>query len=154
MLADRVTFEVSRFADKDAIVVHEAGSVVLHGFDFDANGGRELFFYYGAHLGSGVGTAAGVKLARPNRQVICLVGDGSFVFGPTALWNMARLELPVITVVYKGASSCTTTSAARTWTWRASPRASGSKRRSLARPRSCARRSAARARRPSTASPT
>jgi len=47
-----------------------------------------------------VGTAAGVKLARPNRQVICLVGDGSFVFGPTALWNMARLELPVITVVY------------------------------------------------------
>jgi thiamine pyrophosphate-dependent acetolactate synthase large subunit-like protein len=32
--------------------------------------------------------------------VICLVGDGSFIFGPTALWNMARLELPVITVVY------------------------------------------------------
>ncbi|MBW8863240.1 MAG: thiamine pyrophosphate-binding protein, partial [Acidobacteria bacterium] len=55
---------------------------------------------YGAHLGSGVGTAAGVKLARPKRQVICLTGDGSFIFGPTALWNMARLELPVITVVY------------------------------------------------------
>jgi thiamine pyrophosphate-dependent acetolactate synthase large subunit-like protein len=100
MLADRVTEEIARFADRDAIIVHEAGSVVLHGFDFDPNGGRELFFYYGAHLGSGVGTAAGVKLARPDRQVICLVGDGSFVFGPTALWNMARLELPVITVVY------------------------------------------------------
>jgi len=100
MLADRVTSEIAQFADKDAIVVHEAGSVVLHGFDFNPEGGRELFFYYGAHLGSGVGTAAGVKLARPNQQVICLVGDGSFVFGPTALWNMARLELPVITVVY------------------------------------------------------
>src|SRR3989441_2038293 len=100
MLADRVTSEVAQFADRDAIIVHEAGSVVLHGFDFNPLGGRELFFYYGAHLGSGVGTAAGVKLARPNQQVICLVGDGSFVFGPTALWNMARLELPVITVVY------------------------------------------------------
>ena len=100
MLADRVTREVAQFADKDAIIVHEAGSVVLHGFDFNPAGGRELFFYYGAHLGSGVGTAAGVKLARPSRQVICLVGDGGFVFGPTALWNMARLELPVITVVY------------------------------------------------------
>jgi len=100
MLADRVTWEVARFADKDAIIVHEAGSVVLHGFEFNPEGGRELFFYYGAHLGSGVGTAAGVKLARPNQQVICLVGDGSFVFGPSALWNMARLELPVITVVY------------------------------------------------------
>jgi thiamine pyrophosphate-dependent acetolactate synthase large subunit-like protein len=74
--------------------------VTLQGFDFNPEGGRELFYYYGAHLGSGVGTAAGVKLARPKRQVICLVGDGSFVFGPTALWNMARLELPVVTVVY------------------------------------------------------
>jgi acetolactate synthase I/II/III large subunit len=100
MLADRVTREVAQFADPDAIIVHEAGSVALHGFDFNPQNGRELFFYYGAHLGSGVGTAAGVKLARPERQVICLVGDGSFVFGPTALWNMARLELPVITVVY------------------------------------------------------
>jgi thiamine pyrophosphate-dependent acetolactate synthase large subunit-like protein len=100
MLADRVTSEIAQFADKDAIIVHEAGSVVLHGFNFNPIGGRELFFYYGAHLGSGVGTAAGVKLARPNQQVICLVGDGSFIFGPTALWNMARLELPVITVVY------------------------------------------------------
>jgi thiamine pyrophosphate-dependent acetolactate synthase large subunit-like protein len=99
-LADRLTYEVAQFADKDAIVVHEAGSIGFHSFEFNPLGGRELFFYYGAHLGSGVGTAAGVKLARPNQQVICLVGDGSFIFGPTALWNMARLELPVITIVY------------------------------------------------------
>ena len=100
MLADRVTWEVAQFADRDAIVVHEAGSVAAHSFNFNPEGGRELFYYLGAHLGSGVGTAAGVQLARPKRQVICLVGDGSFVFGPTALWNMARLELPVITIVY------------------------------------------------------
>jgi thiamine pyrophosphate-dependent acetolactate synthase large subunit-like protein len=100
MIADRLTWEVAQFADRDAIIVHEAGSVNLHSFDFNPAGGRELFYYYGAHLGSGVGTAAGVKLARPNQQVICLVGDGSFIFGPTALWNMARLELPVITIVY------------------------------------------------------
>src|SRR4029078_7380470 len=48
----------------------------------------------------GVGTAAGVALARPGKQVICLMGDGSFLFGPTALWNMARLQLPVTVVVY------------------------------------------------------
>lgn len=100
LLADRLTYEMAQFADKDAIVIHEAGSIGFHSFGFNPLGGRELFFYYGSHLGSGVGTAAGVKLARPNQQVICLVGDGSFIFGPTALWNMARLELPVITVVY------------------------------------------------------
>jgi thiamine pyrophosphate-dependent acetolactate synthase large subunit-like protein len=100
MIADRVTWEVAQFADRDAIVVHEAGSVGLHSFGFNPDGGRELFYYMGAHLGSGVGTAAGVKLARPKQQVICLSGDGSFIFGPTALWNMARLELPVIIVIY------------------------------------------------------
>jgi benzoylformate decarboxylase len=100
LIADRVTFEIARFADPDAIIVNEAGSAAMHGFDFDPTGGRELFYYYGSHLGSGVGTAAGVKLARPRQQVICLVGDGSFIFGPTALWNMARLGLPVIVVVY------------------------------------------------------
>jgi len=100
MIPDRVTFEVAKFVDRNAIIVHEAGAVALHSFNFDPDGGNELFFYYGSHLGSGVGTAAGVKLARPQQQVVCLVGDGSFLFGPTALWNMARLELPVITVVY------------------------------------------------------
>src|SRR6267154_1016640 len=79
IITDRLTWEIAQFADPDAIIVHEAGSVALHSFDFNPMGGRELFFYYGAHLGSGVGTAAGVKLARPNQQVICMVGDGSFI---------------------------------------------------------------------------
>ncbi len=99
--ADRLTYEVARWADKDAIIVHEAGSVDIGPFfEFDPRGGREMFFYYGGHLGSGVGKAAGIQLARPKQQVVCLVGDGSFIFGPTALWNMARLELPVVVVVY------------------------------------------------------
>ncbi len=99
--ADRLTWEVAQWADRDAIVVLEAGSVSIdHSFEFDPRGGRDLFFYYAAHLGTGIGTAAGVSLARPGKQVICLVGDGSFIFGPTALWNMARLQLPVTTIVY------------------------------------------------------
>ena len=101
ILSDRVTYEVAAFADKDAIIVDDAGSIGrAHSLVYDPINGRERFFYFGAHLGTGVGTAAGVQLARPGRQVICLVGDGTFVFGPTALWNMARLELPVITIVY------------------------------------------------------
>jgi thiamine pyrophosphate-dependent acetolactate synthase large subunit-like protein len=100
LIADRVTWEIAKFADPDAIIIQEAGAHSIHSFDFNPIGGREVFFYYGGHLGSGVGTAAGVKLARPNQQVIALIGDGSFIFGPTALWNMARLELPVITVIY------------------------------------------------------
>ena len=100
LLPDRVTYEVAQFADKNAVIVDEAGSIGMHSFDFDPLGGREHFYFYSGYLGSGVGLSAGMKLARPNQQVICLVGDGAFIFGPTALWNMARLELPVLVVVY------------------------------------------------------
>lgn len=101
LLASRLTYELTRFADEDAIIVDETESVgAKHMFGFNPLGGREYIRSHYGHLGSGVGTAAGVKLARPNQQVICMTGDGGFLFGPTALWNMARLELPVIVVVY------------------------------------------------------
>jgi thiamine pyrophosphate-dependent acetolactate synthase large subunit-like protein len=101
LLSDRLTYEIAQFADQKAIVVDEAGSIGgKHFFDFNPLGGRELFSFHGGHLGSGVGRSAGIKLARPDQEVICLVGDGAFIFGPTALWNMARLGLGVIVVVY------------------------------------------------------
>ena len=101
MLSDRLTYEIAQFADKDAIIVDEAGGTGgKQFFDFNPLGGREHFAYYAAHLGGATGKAAGVKLARPKHQVIALAGDGAFIFGPTALWNMARLELPVIVVIY------------------------------------------------------
>ena len=101
ILSERVTYEVAQFADQDAIIVDEAGSVGgKQFFDFNPMGGMEHFYFYAGHLGGAVGKAAGVKLARPKQQVIALVGDGALIFGPTALWNMARLELPVIVVVY------------------------------------------------------
>ena len=104
MVTDRITYEIAQFADEDALIVSEASVGGMHTFGFNPLGGRELFSRYAGHLGGATGKAAGVKLARPKRQVICLAGDGAFVFGPTALWNMARLGLPVIVVVYNNHS--------------------------------------------------
>jgi thiamine pyrophosphate-dependent acetolactate synthase large subunit-like protein len=59
----------------------------------------------GGALGWGVGTALGVKLAQPDRQVVALQGDGSFMFGQAeSLWTMARYEVPVIVVVFNNRS--------------------------------------------------
>jgi thiamine pyrophosphate-dependent acetolactate synthase large subunit-like protein len=104
MISDRVTYEIAQFADKDACFVDESSVGGKHFLDFNPLGGREWFHRYAGHLGGATGKAAGVKLARPNQQVICLAGDGAFVFGPTGLWNMARLELPTIVVVYNNHS--------------------------------------------------
>ena len=59
----------------------------------------------GSGLGWGLGAGLGVKLARPDQQVISLVGDGSFVFGaPTAaLWAMEVQNAPVMVVIFNNA---------------------------------------------------
>ena len=54
-----------------------------------------------AGLGWGAGAALGVKLAEPDRQVIAVLGDGSYLFAnPVAVHHASRLHrLPVLFVV-------------------------------------------------------
>jgi acetolactate synthase-1/2/3 large subunit len=53
-------------------------------------------------LGWGLGAALGAKLASPDRDVICCVGDGAYIFGsPTASHFVSRAyDLPVLFVVF------------------------------------------------------
>ena len=55
----------------------------------------------GGGLGFSGGAALGVKLARPDRRVVQIVGDGSFHFSaPTAVYAVAQqYRLPIFTVV-------------------------------------------------------
>lgn len=58
-----------------------------------------------AGLGWGLGGAVGVKLASPDRRVVTVVGDGSFMFGvPTAALTLAaEAEAPILAVVLNNA---------------------------------------------------
>jgi benzoylformate decarboxylase len=51
-----------------------------------------------------MGAALGIKLARPEREVIAVMGDGAFQFGPQALWVAARYQIPVTYVVINNES--------------------------------------------------
>ncbi|HKA44523.1 MAG TPA: thiamine pyrophosphate-requiring protein [Burkholderiales bacterium] len=55
----------------------------------------------GSGLGFSGGMALGVKLARPNRRVVQIVGDGSFHFStPDSVYSVAQeYHLPIFTVV-------------------------------------------------------
>ena len=56
-------------------------------------------------LGWGMAAAFGVKLARPDRPVVSVVGDGSFCFsGPQPLWSQARYQEPIINIVLNNQS--------------------------------------------------
>jgi len=53
----------------------------------------------GGGLGWGLPAALGVSLGRDREPVVAVVGDGSFLYSPQALWTAAREGLPVVAVV-------------------------------------------------------
>ena len=57
------------------------------------------YFCRGGGLGWGVPAALGVKLARPEQPVLCIVGDGSILYSVQALWTAAAEGLPVVVAV-------------------------------------------------------
>jgi benzoylformate decarboxylase len=47
-------------------------------------------------LGWAMPAAVGLKLASPERPVVCAIGDGSAMYSVQALWTAARYEVPVV----------------------------------------------------------
>ena len=64
-----------------------------------STGGRQYFHNRGGALGWGMPAAIGVSLAHDHAPVLCLVGDGSAMYSPQALWSAVHEEVPVVFVV-------------------------------------------------------
>ncbi|HEY3730807.1 MAG TPA: benzoylformate decarboxylase [Steroidobacteraceae bacterium] len=50
-------------------------------------------------LGHGLPAAVGVALARPERRVIALIGDGSSMYSIQGLWSAAELAVPMTFII-------------------------------------------------------
>ena len=97
----RVYAELAPMLDRDAVVVIDAG-------DFGSYAGRVIDSYlpgcwldsgpFGC-LGSGPGYALAAKLARPQRQVVLLQGDGAFGFSGMEWDTLVRHNVPVVSVI-------------------------------------------------------
>lgn len=97
----RVYAELAPLLDRDAIVVIDAG-------DFGSYAGRVIDSYlpgcwldsgpFGC-LGSGPGYALAARLARPDRQVVLLQGDGAFGFSGMEWDTLVRHGVPVVSVI-------------------------------------------------------
>lgn len=90
---------VNQVKQADAIIVNELG-VILDVLDLTV-AGTYITSSHAGGLGLGLGAALGAKLAKPDREVILLVGNGSYMFGnPTPAHYVASAEcLPTLTVV-------------------------------------------------------
>jgi acetolactate synthase-1/2/3 large subunit len=54
----------------------------------------------GGAIGWGLPAAVGAAIACPDRQVLCLEGDGSAMYTIQSLWTMAREHLDVTVVIF------------------------------------------------------
>ncbi len=97
----RVYAELASVLDRDAIIIGDGG-------DFVSYAGRVVNSYqpgcwldpgpFGC-LGSGPGYALAAKLARPDRQVVLLLGDGAFGFAGMDFDTLARHGVNVVGVM-------------------------------------------------------
>src|SRR5262249_56599005 len=98
----RLLLTLDETLDDDAIVVEEVGTEdwVLRSFSFAEGKKTKIGRTLGRSLGWGVSASIGVKLARPDQQVVALQGDGGFLYGQSdALWSMSRYDAPIIVIV-------------------------------------------------------
>jgi acetolactate synthase-1/2/3 large subunit len=97
----RLYAELGAVLDRDAIVIGDGG-------DFVSYAGRVIDSYqpgcwldpgpFGC-LGTGPGYALAAKLARPDRQVVLLLGDGAFGFSGMEFDTLARHGVNVVGVM-------------------------------------------------------
>ena len=87
--------------DKNAIIVSENLTGKFDSFRFGFREDEQMHLgNSGSSLGWGIGASIGAKLAAPDRQVVCSIGDGSVMYSSSGFWTQARYHIPILTVVW------------------------------------------------------
>ena len=94
----RAIKELREFLDRDAIVTHDIGiSQIWSAQLFDAYEPRTYLVTGGAGpMGWGLGAAIAAKLAKPERQCVNFVGDGSLCMSLQDLATAAMFDIPIV----------------------------------------------------------
>jgi acetolactate synthase-1/2/3 large subunit/sulfoacetaldehyde acetyltransferase len=86
---------------RNAIVTIDAGAAASHAYNQLDFYEPQTFITPGdlGSVGAGFPSALGAKLARPDRPVVCLCGDGGFLMTSQDLETAVREGIAVVTVV-------------------------------------------------------
>ena len=103
MKPERFIVEILEFIPPETQLVIDGGDIALFAYGLISNFHRyprSTFTSIGmGHLGVGVCYALAAKLAKPDKPVVCINGDGSFLFNVQELETAVRLNLPIIIVI-------------------------------------------------------
>ena len=98
ILPQRLVKDVLEFMDEDAVIINDGGDIACYTLEqIDFYKPRPPLSFLQAvgmgHLGTSVGYGIGAKLAKPDKQVISISGDGSFMMNIQDLETAVRLGL-------------------------------------------------------------
>ncbi|MFX1494041.1 MAG: thiamine pyrophosphate-dependent enzyme, partial [Promethearchaeota archaeon] len=103
MKPERFIVEVLEFFPPETQLVIDGGDIALFTYGLISNFQRyprSTFTSVGmGHLGVGVCYSIAAKLAKPAKPVVCINGDGSFLFNIQELETAVRLNLPIIIII-------------------------------------------------------
>lgn len=100
---EHLTAAVRERCDRDTIFLNEGITNYKPIADhLQATAPLTLFTSGGSSLGWGGGAAIGMKLALPEKTIVCLTGDGSFMFSQpsTVHWMARQYQTPFLQVIY------------------------------------------------------
>ena len=96
----RFVVEATKNLPADTILVRDGGSTSIFGWTYSQYQPRDLVWNQNTgHLGTGLPYALGAQIAAPERPVLLITGDSSFMFHISELETAVRKNLPVITVI-------------------------------------------------------
>lgn len=96
----RLMAEIEAALPPDAIVVDESITASIElARTLQLEGPGDYVGARGGGIGQALPGALGVKLARPERPVVALSGDGSAMYSIQALWTAAHHDLAVVFVI-------------------------------------------------------
>jgi acetolactate synthase I/II/III large subunit len=104
---ERVVAEVSRWLDADATLVADPGTPCPYFSAYHVvRGTGRRFFSNRAHgaLGYALAAAIGAHFGRPSVKTVAVLGDGSFGMCAGELETVARLKLPLASIVISNAT--------------------------------------------------
>ncbi|GAI72025.1 unnamed protein product [marine sediment metagenome] len=103
MKPERMILEILNNIPQDTLIAVDGGDIALFTFGLISNfhrNPRSTFCSIGmGHLGVGSSFAIAAKLAKPDKPVVCINGDGSFLFNVQELETVVRLGLPIVICV-------------------------------------------------------
>ena len=105
MTPARMMTELGKALPPDAVLVDDSISsrgALTGAIKFSKPG--SMIGQRGGAIGWGMGGALGVKLARPDRPVVAVVGDGSAMMTVQGLWTAASYGIPVVYLICNNAS--------------------------------------------------